>query len=55
MPKSGGGGVGRVEHEGLKEADPSSAQESLAQVLPSLPLTFSFPVLVGGQGLEGGE
>lgn len=55
MPKSGGGGVGGVEHEGLKQADPSSAQESLAQVLPSFPLTSSFPVLVGGQGLEGGE
>lgn len=47
--------MGRVEHEGPKEADLSSAQESLAQVPPSLPLTFSFPVLVGGQGLEGAE
>lgn len=47
--------MGRMDREGLKEADPSSAQESLAQVPASLPLTFSFPVLVRGQGLEGGE
>ena len=33
---------------GLQEAGLSSAQESLAQALPSLPLTLSFPLLVGG-------
>lgn len=32
----------------LKEAGLSSAQESLAQALPSLPLTLSFPLLAGG-------
>lgn len=49
--------VQEVGQGGFEAAGLSSTQESLAQAMPSLPLTLSFPKLVGvwwGMGGEGG-